>query len=284
MDSDSGGVPSALRAARIASPERRVVGREVCCLEQTASTNDDAFAALDRDGEDAHGRAIFAESQTAGRGRRGRSWLAQPSLGLLFSVALRAPKAPPAASLVAGAAVAMRDAIRQMSGITVRIKWPNDLYVGPRKLCGILVEARAGAQRANLVVGIGINLNQTEEDFHPDVRAIAGSLRMASARSFDREAFAASALDALDDALPAALSADYLRIENEFAEGLDLLGKRVRVTGAQGESSGQLLAFDCVRGLAIQSESGLLWLPAETTTALQPSEPSADRASGLTKP
>ncbi len=261
--------PPALRAEAIASAARRLVGRHVRCVAEAGSTNDLAFAALESDADAAHGLVVFAESQTAGRGRRGRAWRARAGRGLLLSVALRAPVPPPAPALVAGAAVALRDAIRATSGLEARIKWPNDLLVSGRKACGILVEARTRGGAAHVVVGIGLDVNDDPSvDFDPDLRATATSLAAAAGRLLDREAVARAALDALDDALTAVLAGDFLRIETEFAEGLGLLGEAVRAAAPAGQIDGELLGFDARRGLALRTATGTEWLAAETVTAL----------------
>ena len=115
------------------------------------------------------GAIAVADFQTAGRGRQGRTWEAPPGTALLFSVLLRPPgDLPlPQLALVAGAAVA--DALEHLTDLSVQIKWPNDVMLRRQKVAGILAEARDGA----VVVGIGVNLNQTPTEL-PER---AGSLR-----------------------------------------------------------------------------------------------------------
>ena len=128
---------------------------EVLVVERTGSTNTDC-AALARAGAP-EGLVLAAEEQTAGRGRLGRTWLSPPRAALTFSVLLRPANVPPARRgwlpLLAG--VATTTAVRYVSGLDARLKWPNDLLLGPRKLAGILAEQSGGA----VIVGIGVNVS-----------------------------------------------------------------------------------------------------------------------------
>ena len=139
------------------------------------------------------GAIAVADHQTAGRGRLGRTWEAPPGTALLFSVLLRPPadRALPQLALVAGAAVA--DALEELTELSVQIKWPNDVMLRRQKVAGILAEARDGA----VVVGIGVNLNQTPDQL-PER---AGSLRTTTGREWERDDVLAAVLAALDDTL-----------------------------------------------------------------------------------
>lgn len=147
---------------------------DVRWLAATGSTNSDAMA-LARDGE-AEGVVVVADHQSAGRGRQARTWVAPPGGSLLVSVVLR-PPARVAGSVTMAAAVAMAEAVEEVSGVVAGLKWPNDLVVatddGDRKLAGILAEAdwpagstisggyRAPAPDDRTVVVVGIGLNVT---------------------------------------------------------------------------------------------------------------------------
>ena len=128
---------------------------EVLVVERTGSTNTDC-AARARAGAP-EGLVLAAEEQTAGRGRLGRTWLSPPRAALTFSVLLRPAGVPPARRgwlpLLAGVATAT--AVRHVSGLDARLKWPNDLLLGPRKLAGILAEQSGDA----VIVGIGVNVS-----------------------------------------------------------------------------------------------------------------------------
>ena len=130
-------------------------------IEETTSTNDDA-----RDAKYRHGDIVWAERQTAGRGQRGHKWSSAEGLNLTFSLVLE-PRFLPAGEqflLNEAVALALTDTFAQF-GIAARIKWTNDIYAGDKKLVGILIEhSYSGQTLARTIVGIGINVNQTEFD------------------------------------------------------------------------------------------------------------------------
>jgi BirA family biotin operon repressor/biotin-[acetyl-CoA-carboxylase] ligase len=150
--------------------------------ESIGSTNDAALA-LAAAGEP-EGVSVLADEQTAGRGRRGRSWSSPPGAGLYLSVVLKGTDLTRSPGLVTlGAGAAASTAIETCTGLPVRLKWPNDLVIGAewRKLGGILCEAQG---RDALVVGIGINL--TAASHPPEVRARATSIEGELGRPVDR--------------------------------------------------------------------------------------------------
>jgi BirA family biotin operon repressor/biotin-[acetyl-CoA-carboxylase] ligase len=128
------------------------------------------------------GLCVVADKQTAGRGRRGRNWVSPPGSGLWFSLLLRPPMAPsevPCFSLIAGAVVAR--AIRQVTGLPAMVKWPNDVLVHGGKVCGILIEMSAEVEHLNhLVVGIGVNVNLSANQWPAELRNVATSLSQES--------------------------------------------------------------------------------------------------------
>lgn len=164
---------------RAAVPPGSLVGSQVLVFEETDSTNDLAAKA----GEDglAGGLVIFAESQRAGRGTSGRRWLSPPYRNLLLSVLLRPPVQVPVArwgELTFCAALAVAETAEAATGDEARIKWPNDVLLGGRKVAGILLEAHHRSRPGFVVVGIGLNVLQQVGDFDPAIRESAGSLVM----------------------------------------------------------------------------------------------------------
>ena len=144
------------------------------------------------------GTIVTAEQQTAGRGRHGRNWLSEPGQGLYVSLVLRpacSPASAPLLTLVAGLGV--WEALERTAPVRCDIRWPNDILIGERKCCGILVEMETERQHvSHVVVGIGINLNQTE--FPPALRATATSLRIETGRAWSREAVLQPLLESLE--------------------------------------------------------------------------------------
>ena len=135
------------------------------------------------------GAIVVADHQTAGRGRLGRSWEAPAGTALLFSLLLKPPadRRAPELSLVAGIAVA--DSLERSLGLSVQIKWPNDVMLRRKKIAGCLAEARDGA----VILGIGVNVNQTRDELPEH----AGSIRTLTGREADREELLSSLLDDL---------------------------------------------------------------------------------------
>ena len=165
-------------------------------LPVTGSTNSDAMIAA-RSGAP-HGSVFFADEQTAGRGRGDHAWHSAAGQGLYVSVILRLPLAAwrlPLLPLAGGLAAA--EAIRVASGLTVDLRWPNDLLLGPRKTGGILAEAQTDAGAlAFAVMGIGINVHQ--QSFDPSLATPATSLDLESGRTIDRQQLLIALLESLD--------------------------------------------------------------------------------------
>jgi BirA family biotin operon repressor/biotin-[acetyl-CoA-carboxylase] ligase len=202
--------------------------RNVLVFERTGSTND-VVTGLARDGA-AAGMAVFAEEQTAGRGRLGRRWQSDPSLGLWFSLLLR-PEIPVAEwpRLTLWLAYAIAQGITAFAAEylpenplpPVMLKWPNDLYLSGRKLAGILVESSLG-DRPFATAGIGLNANHPE--FPPPLDATATSLRLETGSTVDRNALAAAILASIDQSYSLAIS-DFQQII-DWANGADYLRGR----------------------------------------------------------
>jgi BirA family biotin operon repressor/biotin-[acetyl-CoA-carboxylase] ligase len=170
------------------------IGNEIVVVEEAESTNDLAWEAAERGARE--GFVVFAERQTKGRGQYGRRWESAPHLGLWLSVLLRPTlslrESPKLTSILAEA---VATTIAETTGTTPRIKPPNDIYIGERKVAGVLVEGRTAADGSYVAVaGIGINVNQTLDDFPEELRASAGSLAMVTGRSLLRSRLAVALL------------------------------------------------------------------------------------------
>jgi BirA family transcriptional regulator, biotin operon repressor / biotin---[acetyl-CoA-carboxylase] ligase len=192
------------RSDRLVADELRAtlgecrVGNQIVAVEEARSTNDLVWEAVDRGA--AEGFVAFAERQTAGRGQYGRRWESAPYQGLWISVLLRPPitlnESPRLTSLLATVAAAT---IIEETGCAATIKPPNDIYATGRKIAGVLVEGRTASDGSYIAVaGIGVNVNQTLEDFPEELRATAGSLRMAIGRPIQRAQFAIALLRKLE--------------------------------------------------------------------------------------
>ena len=177
---------------------RAALENEIVVVDETESTNDLVWTAFERGATE--GFAVFAEHQTKGRGQYGRRWESAPRLGLWFSVLLRPAlslrDSPKLTSMIAETVAAT---IADETGCVPAIKPPNDIYVSGRKVAGVLVEGRTASDGSYVAVaGIGINVNQTEQDFPEELRATAGSLATVTGRKIGRTKLAIALLRNLD--------------------------------------------------------------------------------------
>ena len=236
--------PDRLSAGELARPGRRV-GRELVCLETVDSTNNDLKRRAV--GEAPDGLVVVAEEQTGGRGRRGRSFASPAGKGLYLSALLRPScTLEQLPALTAWSAVAVCDAVEALCGVRPGIKWPNDVILEGRKLCGILteleLEAESGALRY-VVVGIGLNLSQTEADFGPELAPTAISLAQALGAAPRRAEAARALLDGLDR-----LYADFPREQAgwlaRYRADCLTVGRPIRVLSAGGAREGTALGVE----------------------------------------
>jgi BirA family biotin operon repressor/biotin-[acetyl-CoA-carboxylase] ligase len=185
-----------------------VIGREIIVLKETGSTNDAILQLASPQGAAVssppsltlEGLVLFAEHQTAGRGQRSNRWESTKGKGLWFSILLR-PKIQlrDSGRLTIWAVDAISDAIRAEFGVEPEIQLPNDIQLVGRKVAGVLVEMRAQRNAPHLaVVGLGINVNQSRNDFPVALQDRAISLAMALGRDVDRQKFAVAILRNLD--------------------------------------------------------------------------------------
>lgn len=247
--------PDRLSPGELMAPGRKV-GANLVCLDRVDSTNNEVKRrAVDTVPE---GLVVVAGEQTGGRGRRGRSFLSPP--GGLYLSALLKPDCPleQVSALTAWSAVAVCDAVEGVCGIRPSIKWPNDVILEGRKLCGILTELELEGETAALryvVLGIGVNLTQTEEDFGPEVAPVAISLAQALGKAPRRAELAAALLDALDR-----LNRDFPRqwecwLERYRADCITV-GRQIKVLRGREERVGTAVGVDDTFALVVRWADG----------------------------
>ena len=195
----------------------------------------------------AHGTVIVAGSQTGGRGRLGRSFHSPAGTGLYFSAVLRPDcDVSELMHLTCAVAVSVADAIEKRCGLRPGIKWINDLVWGRRKIAGILTELSlvpGSTKVAYAVVGIGVNCNQTEEDFPPELRSIAGSLAMACGRPCAPAALAAAIMDSLSAMDPVLLS-NKAAIMERYRAGCITIGQEVSLHRSDSVTHARAIGID----------------------------------------
>jgi BirA family biotin operon repressor/biotin-[acetyl-CoA-carboxylase] ligase len=236
----------------------KTVGSEVYAFGRVGSTNDVATSLAKAGAPD--GCLVIAEEQTRGRGRLGRRWHSPPSAGLWFSLILKPDlSAEAATTLSLAAALGVATAFDDRYGIPARIKWPNDVLVHGRKICGILTEAEFLGSALNfVVVGIGINVLGRERDFPEELRAIATSVEMEAGDGIARGEVLSSVLEAIES--------KYLRLKTEGFSGLksellgrsSLIGRVIRVHTGEGLVEGTAVDIDDRGALMVRHDDGSL--------------------------
>jgi BirA family biotin operon repressor/biotin-[acetyl-CoA-carboxylase] ligase len=236
----------------------RVFGRNLVLLPRTGSTNDVAKELAARSAP--AGTVVLADEQTAGRGRLGRHWSAPAGTCLLCSILFRPDLAPTQAqSLTMLCAAAAADAVEQVAGLPVSLKWPNDLIVKSqnwRKLAGILTETGVIGERVSfVVVGIGINVNVTPREL-PTLAPDATSILAETGREVDRVRLLAVLLAGVEDR--------YTQLEAgesphaEWTARLATLGERVEVITSEGTIAGVAESVDRRGALLLRTPDGEL--------------------------
>lgn len=242
------------------------LGRTLHWLDRTDSTNRVALE-LARGGA-AHGTAVIAEGQTAGRGRLGRSFFSPPYLNLYTSLVLRphvSLAAAPTLILTAGVAVAEAVAATVGSDDAVALKWPNDVLLGGLKTSGILMELGAeGSRVAFLVLGIGVNLNVERERFPDEFRALATSLRAHLGAPVDRLAFVRRMYHGLETLLDLHAAEGFEAVRPRFERRFAMAGHAVVVRDATragddrpaAETAGVVEGIDADGALVLRTAAG----------------------------
>jgi BirA family transcriptional regulator, biotin operon repressor / biotin---[acetyl-CoA-carboxylase] ligase len=218
--------------------DTELVGRRILVYSQLDSTNNRALAAS------GDGVVIVAESQSAGRGRHGRCWHSAPGLGLWFSVGLDGVTP----GLTFAAALALRDAVAPIAALA--IKWPNDLLLNGKKVCGILVEHRQG----RTALGIGLNVLHRPEELPADLDTAATSLALETGAPIDRAVVLQTILEQLDRRILHLRRGGLAAIREEWTGACGLLGTRVHAGAVRG----------CVQGI---NESGALYVVSDDRRA-----------------
>lgn len=235
-------------------------GRRVEYRESVGSTNDLAkeFAR----GGAPEGLLVIADEQTAGKGRLGRSWSTPKGTALAMSLLLR-PSLPPyqAPRITLVAAVAVAEAVRDVTGLTVGIKWPNDLQIAGRKFCGILTEMEGEWERVAFVIcGMGLNVNLPVERLDPAYGGSATSLMAATGKPVGRALLAQAILARFEHAYDLLLAGRFEQVLDQWRRLSVTLGQDVRVLGSDGSPALEGVAeeIDADGALLVRLPSGAL--------------------------
>jgi BirA family biotin operon repressor/biotin-[acetyl-CoA-carboxylase] ligase len=232
------------------------VGQVLHWHEEIGSTNDRARELAEEGAE--HGTVVIAEAQTAGRGRRGRSWASPARKNLYFSIVLR-PDLPPARApeLTLVASVAVCDSLRR-AGVAAGIKWPNDLVASGKKIAGILTELAAEPDRVTWVVlGVGVNVNARAEDFPDELRAEATSVLLERGQPAPRALLAAACFTAIEDWVDLHAEKGFGPVRDAWRQRSVTLGRAVVAKVEGREIEGTAEDIDETGALLVRGPAGL---------------------------
>ena len=231
------------------------IGQEIHHFAEVTSTNDVAKE-LARKGVK-EGTVVVSETQTLGRGRLGRRWVS-PQGGIWFSIVLR-PRVNPkeASKLTFVAAVAAARTIREMFELRAEIKWPNDVLIGGKKVCGILTETSTKGEVVDfVVVGIGINANVSLDSFPESLRNSLTSLKEERMVEIEREEFLRALLEEVERYYTILLRKDFDLILEEWRRLASFLGQYVEVVSFDEKIRGRAVDVDSDGSLIVKLTDG----------------------------
>ena len=250
------------------------VGREVLCFSEVESTNDVAWDSVRGWGTD--GLVILTEQQRCGRGRQGRSWISEPGRNVLMSVLLRDEdrSLPPDAMTVATGLV-VAEAIEQAVGLSVELKWPNDVLLDGAKVAGVLVESRQVDGGAALVIGVGLNAGSAPPVEQVDFPATSLSEHLVDVP--ERVELIRALLRRLDEWVLGVAEGRLEGLHDAWVSRCGMLNERVTVLSGGREYVGRVLDVRPLRGLELVNDRGVhMHFPAAETTILHRSKPEHD--------
>jgi len=250
--------PDILTAEEIrAGMKTERIGQQIIAYDAVQSTQLLAHEAAAKGA--AEGTLLVADQQLGGKGRLGRPWHSPKGTGIWMSMILRPviplPKAPQLTLLTA---VALNRALRSVTGVPVQIKWPNDLLVGGKKLCGILTELNAESDRINyLVIGIGLNVNMERSDFPHELGDIPTSLRIESGRSWRRSMLIQAFCAHFEEEYDHYLAQGFSQVKSRWEEHAMSLGRTVTVRTIHNTITGKAMGLDADGVLIVEDEAGV---------------------------
>lgn len=232
----------------------RFIGKKVCSYESVDSTMNIAYQLAEDNAPE--GLVVFGEEQRRGRGRMGRNWTSPKRKGIYFSLILR-PKILPldASKITLLVAVGIAQAIRKMYGLSVLIKWPNDILINHRKVCGILTELSAELDRVKfLILGVGINVNTAKYALPKGGTSIKEEL----GKEMSRIELAKEVLRQIEKYYSRFNQKGFASIAREWRDLSAILGSRIEVVCQGKRIEGQAQDIDSHGALVVRLDSGFL--------------------------
>lgn len=232
----------------------RLFGGRLYFYPEIASTNDEAIALAMAGAPE--GTAVLADAQTAGRGRWHRSWISPPGVNIYTSIVLRPEcESSRASQIPIMAGVAAAEVLDSVCPGRVKLKWPNDVMIGPKKVCGILSQAKITSKKINFaVVGIGINVNAVLHHFPKTIRESATSLFLESGGEISRHDLLISLYENLEKWYKQLLQKGFGPIRKKWIESAPMMGQPIRITfkGEKTEGMAKRLDDDGCLVLAVE--------------------------------
>jgi BirA family biotin operon repressor/biotin-[acetyl-CoA-carboxylase] ligase len=205
-----------------------------------------------------NGEVVVADAQTKGKGRLDRTWQSPPGINLYTSIILRPriePVMAPQITLMAGVAVAELFSCCFPGGVS--IKWPNDVLLRGRKACGILTEMKAASGCVDFIIlGIGLNINMSPEDFDPKLRDVATSLKIETGKVYDRLQIMSSLFDLIEKWYEVFLRTGFSGLRETWLGYADILGKRIKWVFKDEFQTGIVSGIDDDGTIRMQGEDG----------------------------
>ncbi len=234
------------------------IGRTVYFYPEIDSTNSVAFS-LGHSGA-GEGTVVIADSQSQGRGRLRRPWQSPPGSNLYTSILLKPPIEPavaPQLTLLAGVAVA--DLLSEYCPGAIRLKWPNDVQIDGKKVCGILTEMRtAGHGIDYVVVGVGINVNIQKADFDEAFRDLATSLGIETGRALSRLDLAVGLYDCFEACYVRYLVEGFAPLKKRWLKYARIVGEPIEVIFRDELQAGEVVGLDDNGALLLRGDNGLV--------------------------
>jgi BirA family biotin operon repressor/biotin-[acetyl-CoA-carboxylase] ligase len=235
--------------------ETEYVGREIHYFQKLSSTNTVAKEQAEKGAKE--GTTIVAEVQTQGRGRLSRPWVS-PKGGVWLSIILRPKvKAEDALKITLTTAVAVAKTLRSLYGWKAEIKWPNDVLIRKKKVCGILTEASLNGKTVNfLVVGIGLNANFALKSLSENLQKTATTLKEVLKKNVDIEKLICTLLKEFEDCYKLFKEGKFVKLLSEWCQMAGFLGKKVEITSFMERWVGKAVDIDENGALIVELENG----------------------------
>ena len=232
----------------------KIFGRKLYCFGEVKSTNDVATRVADEGAEE--GTLVVSDVQTRGRGRFGRRWESASGLGIWSSAIIRPDVSPFQVPMITlWAATSLCESLRKSTGVDISLKWPNDLMVGGKKICGILAEMSSEMDRVHyIVIGFGININHLPKDFPEGVRGNATSFRIETGKTHSRANLLRRILEGFELGYPMVTERLWSEIAAKWEMFSSVIHRDIEVDTSSGKISGRAVGIDENGALILMSD------------------------------